>query len=276
MGVGVGFNMKNFLILALISIALTTNTSCMKKQDLENEDLGPAITPTEFTKTLISGYGSYDYNLIQPQEMNSLVTSVKIQDSISQVLEKQVLVVQNTDNQPDRFVLNMQVTREIYSDGQSSSSTHNEQITFNKSAANLAKTLADKPEPSLLLFDEFISILISFCREQSTTPTSCHRLTSNDIRLKVPTSQSSHHNCSDPNNCTISAKKIEFDLLKKFKVDQKGNPERSHYSMILSPEAPFMSRVLQLCSRGLTKFSNSNQPIVADVCYTVDNYSFGY
>lgn len=267
--------MKKFFILALVVTSLSTNTSCMKKQDLDNEDMGPAVAPTEFTKTLTEGFGVYDYNLIKPNETNSLVTSAKIQDSFSQVLEKQVLVVHNTQNLSDRFVLDLLVTREIYNNGQSSSSSHAEEVTFNKSYMSTAKTLENKPEPSLLLFDEFIAILIQFCREQSATPTSCHRLTSQEIRIKVPASQASHHGCADANNCTIGAKKIEFDLLKKFKLDQNGKPERNHYSMVLSREAPFMSRVLQLCSRGLTKFSNSNQPIVADICYTVDNYAFG-
>lgn len=265
--------MKKILILSMIALTLVYNTSCIKKDDLNSEDLGPAVEPMEFTKTLTSAFGVYDYNLIKPGEVSSLVMSYRLQDSFSQVFEKQVIDIKNVDNQPDQLVLSMQYTKVVNSGGQDQSSTSEKHIAINKTGS--LSTLADDNELPLLLFYEFIGIVSGYCRENSPVPTSCHKLTAQDLTLKVPASEASHHNCPDANNCTIPAKKIEFDLILKNQFDDNGNPIRNHYTIVLSPEVPFLSRVLQFCQRGLHKLGSSEQQVVADVCYTVDSYTFG-
>ena len=54
------------LKIALCIFVLASVTSCLKKMDLSNDELGPPIDPVELTKALGQGYGTFDYNEIKP------------------------------------------------------------------------------------------------------------------------------------------------------------------------------------------------------------------
>lgn len=271
MDMGMGLDMKKILT-SLLLISVLASASCMKKQDLDSEDLGPAVASVELTKALASGFGPYDYNDIKTNEFNNLLLTVRIQDTVTQPLEQQGITIQKKTDSADKISLELLVQTEIYSDENSSSGTRQWNIDLRK-VGSLSKTT--DPEPPNLMFKNFEYLAFGSCFNEGEFAQTCHRLNSEDIRIKVPRAAIAQHNCPDPSNCTIAAKKIEFDRVLTTQFDDKGKPIRTHFSMILSREVPFMSRLLQLCMRGVHKLGNPAQEVVAEQCYTVNNYAFG-
>lgn len=276
---------KSDLGLLFCSLALAF-PSCLKKQDLHNEDLGPAVAAIEVTKALGQGFGSYDFNEIKKNEFTSLLLTQKIQDSVTQSIEQQGITVETAMNSVDKLELDLIVQDEIYSNGQTSQSTRKWPIVINKSSQSTAEevgrmalertahTMSDAQSP-MLTFLMFETLAFGSCFDEGKYPETCHQLKSFDIRFKVPLAAANQHNCVDIMNCYIPAKQVEFDIVRKYQLDQDGNPKRTHYTVLLSPSVPFLSRVLQLCSRSVYEITNSNQKILADICYSVNNYAAG-
>lgn len=268
--------MNKCVIVFVVAILLVT-ASCLKKQNLDDDNLGPAINPLEVTKALGAGFGSYDYNEIKKNEFTSIILSQRLQDSLVQNIEQQGITVEASINSLDKLDLDLIVEDQIFSNGQSSqSSTRKWPIEIKKgtAAANAVKQRSGAQSP-LLTFLMFDTLAFGSCVNSGTYPETCHQLKSTTIQYKVPLAAANQHNCSDIMNCYIPAKKIEFDIVRKYQKDQEGKPKRTHYTLVLSPEVPFLSRVLQLCSRGIYEITSSNQKILADICYTVNNYAAG-
>ncbi len=133
---------------------------------------------------------------------------------------------------------------------------------------------ADSGEP-VFMFQLFQSLALGSCYTDGNYPETCHNLSVSDVRYQVPSTAAHQHNCSNIFQCFIDAKKIEFDLVRKYEIDSDGKPKRIHFTLILSREVPFTSRVLKYCSRTLYEISGAPQKILADLCYDVNNYTFG-
>lgn len=272
--------MKCKLLFLIFFLSLFTTTSCLKKQNLDEEDLGPALKPLEVTKALGQAFGSYNYNDIKKNEFTSLMLSQKIQDSLVQNIEQQGIAVDAVANSLEKLDLDLIVQDQTYSNGQTSQSTRKWPITIKKASAatasieNLIHEASDAQSP-MLTFLMFESLAFGSCYDSGDFPETCHQLKVSDIQFKVPIAAANQHNCVDSTNCFINARKIEFDIIRKYQKDKDGKPKRTHYTVILSPEVPFLSRVLQLCSRSIYEISNSNQKILADICYSVNNYAAG-
>ncbi len=268
-----------FMFIALVFLTLTLNTSCLKKQNLDEEDLGPAIAPAELTKAMTDGFGSLNYGNIKANEFNSYVLTQKIQDSRIDTLEQQDLTIETSVDSAAKLIMDFVVTKTKYSAGQSSQSTrkwHKEYKKESESSSLSAEfsTLADNDEPTMM-FLVFQNLAFGSCIADGVYPETCHHLEVSDFKFKVPQTASSQHQCTDPDNCFIDARKIEFDMITKNQIDKDGKPKRTHFTVILSKQVPYMSRVLQFCSRRLYDISSSQQKILADLCYNVNSYAFG-
>lgn len=272
--------MKKILLFCLSVGFLFTTTSCLKKQNLDDDNLGPAIAPMELTKTLGAGVGSYSYNDIKTNEVNTVLVSQRIQDSVVQNLEQQTITVKQVSNTVDKLSLDLIVSNEVYSGGQSSQSTYEWPHDFIKnsgsaSTASFSKQLKAADANPILMFLEFENIAFGLCYDSGDAPETCHQLVSEDIQYQVPFAAAAQYQCADATNCLIPAKKIQFDRVQKTQLDKDGKPRRTHYTVVVSGDTPFLSHVLQLCTRGIYTITNSDQKILADVCYTVNNYAFG-
>jgi hypothetical protein len=79
--------------------------------------------------------------------------------------------------------------------------------------------------------------------------------------------------CPDINNCIIDIKKIEFDMLDSGVATSDGKPYRTHYTFSVSPQLPFLSKVMSYCVRGLV--DNGNRKVLAEDCMTINSFSYG-
>jgi hypothetical protein len=79
--------------------------------------------------------------------------------------------------------------------------------------------------------------------------------------------------CPDINDCLIDIKKIEFDMLDRGVATSDGKPYRTHYTFKVSPQLPFLSKVMSYCVRGL--MDNGNRKVLAEDCMSLNNFSYG-
>jgi hypothetical protein len=273
---GMGFNMKKLFLVGLSLSFLLMTTSCLKKQDLSDDNLGPAIDSLELTKALGSAVGTYDYNDIKKNEFTSLLISQRIQDSVVTNIEQQGITVQNAVNTVDSLSLDLLIQKETYSGGQTTQSTVQWPAVFQKGSASAQSIQAKAPAPANLMFFTFEQLAFGICHNTATSPDSCHNLVVQDVQFRVPFAAAAQHNCADAGNCTISAKNIQFDRIEHDNLDKDGTQRRTHFTVIISSQVPFLSKMLQFCTRGLYEISSANQKILADMCYTVNNYAFGH
>jgi hypothetical protein len=282
MDLGMGFNMMKKLLTAGLCAGFLLTTSCLKKQNLEDDNLGEAIAPIEMTKAIGGGYGSYDYNEIKAGEFTSVRYWNRIQDSVVQNVTQQGIEVTRAVNTVDKLSMDLLVQTEIFSSSGQNSQSSTVQWTGidiekptglmaqNKSLQTKASDLAT---PNLL-FLSFEALAFGICHDEGEYPETCHNLQKTDIQYQVPVAAIAQHGCTSAANCTIAAKRVEFDRVLKTVIDKDGKPKRVHYTITLSPNVPFMSRMLEYCTRALYEMTNTDQKLLADVCYTVNNYKF--
>jgi hypothetical protein len=285
------------LVYFLIFLSLATSTSCLKKQNLDDDDLGPVIDAESMTKAMTEGFGSLDYTVIKPNEFSSYVLSQKIQDSYLETIEQQDLTINKITDTADSLTLDLILSKIKYSGGQTSQGAPREwQQVFSKSSntdtskqssdthtddtrALLAQstqgvqamTDVDAPE---FLFQLFQAYAFFGCRAEGSYPTTCYKLNFSDFKFPVPQTAFAQHGCSQDQDCTIDARRIEFDMLTP-ELDKDGKQIRVHHTFILSAQVPYLSRVLQYCKRSLYDVSNQPQKVLAEICYNINNYAFG-
>lgn len=274
--------MKKILAVSLCAGFLLTS-SCLKKQNLDDDNLGEPIAPLEMTKAIGTGYGSYDYNEMKAGEFTNFREWNRLQDSVVQNVRQQGIEVTRAVNTVDSLTMDLLVQTELFSSsGQTAQSTTRQWLNAIiskseglavQSTKNVKSDDYDPTEPTLMFLD-FASYAFGICHDSGSRPETCHNLSVTDIQYPVPIAAIAQHNCPDANNCTIAAKRVEFDRVLKTVLTDEGKPTRIHYSLVLSPNVPFMSRILESCSRAVYTLSSNGQKLLADMCKTVNNYRF--
>lgn len=275
-------NIKKNILYTLIFAGIFFGASCLKKQNLEEESLGFSVPPQEIAAALESGFGELDYNQIKVNEKSSIILTQAIQDGSPQTLEQQDITIQSVTNAPSYLQLDFLAKTIQYSGGSTNEDIRVWNKVFTKYSGyafaaqnSQINAQSDLDEP-LFMFQIIQNLALGSCYEDSSSyPESCHNLQVSDVNYKVPPIAANQHGCADIHNCFIPAKRIEFDLVQKYNLESDGKPKRIHYTLVLSPHVPFNSRVLKYCSRTLYDIPGIPQKVLADLCYTVNNYTFG-
>ena len=257
---------------------LAFNTSCLKKQDLNKEDLGPAFTHQELSKAMADGFGTLDYGSIKANEFSTFVLTQRIQDSFMQTVEQQDMTITKSTITAEKLTLDMVVARTVFSGGQSlpqAPRAWTEVFNFSSmQSESVVNTKSDIQRPTYL-FLYFQYFAFGSCNAEGDSAESCYGLTTTDLKYRVPPAATEQHGCSSSSDCFINARKIEYDTISKTQVDKDGKARRTHFTFVLSKEVPFLFRVLQFCQRGLYEVTNSQQKVVVDQCFDIANYTFG-
>jgi hypothetical protein len=269
--------------IALVSIftAILFGASCLKKQNLEEDNLSIPIPGEQIAAAISEGYGPINYNDMKPNEVSSLVLTQAIQDSSPQTLEQQDVTIQSINNTATQLELNVIATTTKYSGAQTSQSTRAWNRIFKKysgfalSMNPEAQAQALEANEPMYMFQIIQNLALGSCYDEGSYPETCHNLAVTDLNYKVPTAAAYQHACADIHNCYVKAKRVEFDLIRKYELESDGKPKRIHYTLILSKEVPFSSKVLRYCTRSLYDIPNVPQKVLADLCYNVNNYTFG-
>lgn len=249
--------------------------------NLQDEALGDTVAPEQVAAALGDGFGIIDYNDIKVNEKSSIVLSQTIQDGAVQVLEQQDVTVLSVNNNPSTLELGVLSRILQYSGGNTTETSRIWNKIFYKYSGfafsmsqNAQSTATDVGEP-MYMFQVLQNLALGSCYDDGNYPETCHNLVVTDINYKVPSAAAYQHSCTDIYNCLIKAKRVEFDLVRKYELESDGKPKRIHYTLILSKQVPFTSRVLRYCTRTLYEIPGATQKILADLCYNVNNYTFG-
>lgn len=273
--------LKKNIVLTIVLSAIFFGASCLKKQNLEEENLGSVVPPEQIAAALGDGFGLIDYNEMKVNEKSSIVLSQTIQDGATQVLEQQDVTIQSINNNSSTLELTVLAQTLKYSGGRTTDTSRVWNKVFTKysgyafSMNQDARTTATDVDEPMYMFQIIQNLALGSCYDDGNYPETCHNLVVTPMDYKVPSSSAYQHACTDVFNCYIKAKKIEFDLVRKYELESDGKPKRIHYTLILTQQAPFTSKLLSYCSRSLYDIPGATQKILADLCYDVNNYTFG-
>jgi hypothetical protein len=260
--------MKNALIVLLVICATLFNTSCLKKQNLNDDNLGPAIEAQALTEAISTGLGPYSYKQIKKGELSSFILTQTIQDIRTMTIEQQDLTIRDVAVTDDFVKLDSFVTKLKYN-GNQTATTSREWTDYWPPAS-----VQQAEERPTYLFQNLEMLAFYSCVNSGKYPETCHQLQVTDFKYRVPVTAASQHNCPDIYECYVDARQIEFDAVSLAVIDKDGKPKRTHYTIIVSKDVPFLSKMLMYCTRSIYEMRDS-QKILADVCATVNSYAAG-
>lgn len=269
-------------MIGLIFAGIMFGASCLKKTDLQVEDLGALAAPDDIASALGNAFGPINYNDMKPNETSSIMVSQKIQDSTTQNIQQQDVTLLALNNQPNYLQIKSRALMTNFTSAGNVTDEREWDQYFQKYSGFAFMTSNQTHQSSGVQLNEpfftfmFVqSLALTSCDPSGSYPESCYSLSVNDVDYRVPANSASQHGCADQFNCYIKAKKIEFDQLLQYKTDSNGKPHRVHHSFIISQSVPFTARVLEYCTRSLYDIDGVEQKVLADICYRVNKYSFG-
>lgn len=78
-------------------------------------------------------------------------------------------------------------------------------------------------------------------------------------------------NCLDIPGCLIKVHRVSFDMV----FWENGKPDRVHWDLVMSDEAPFLAAMLDRCVTGLAQLSGDQGSILVKQCVPVLNFRYG-
>lgn len=256
MGMGMGLDMNRVISLALLPLLMT---ACLKKQDLDDPQVGPAMSPDEVTQSMMSDVGAFGLDEMKQGEYSSMVQSQIIEEtSVKQLFQQDVYVDKVSTVNGDK---SYELLLNLIDKTDSSNSGYG--IPFQILSSNDLR----KPESPLILFYEFTQMSLLGCRQTGVT---CHNLkVSNGVFLLPP--ELSHESiCTNKDHCEVKIKSINLDMLK---TNSDGSKRKVNYTFLVAPQLPFLSRVLKYCERTVVKANPRNY--LQEICLNVTNFRVG-
>lgn len=286
MGLGMGFSMKNnYRTLLAFLVSCTLLHACMKKQDLDSQDLGPAINSDELQNKMSDSIGNLNYSVINKNEISTFTATTIFEETQINKRYKQDLFVTNVVETPLKLTIDFLFNKQDFANSESSLSNQPYQMVIeatNTTAQNLAtaanipralaknvRAMGDAPVP-FFLYRAYAYFALQGCREDKVT---CHNLKTETSKMYLRPELASPKVCPDTSNCLIDIKKVEFDMLDGAVATSDGKPYRTHYTFTVSPQLPFLSKVMSYCVRGL--MDNGNRKVLAEDCMSINNFSYG-
>ncbi len=252
--------MKNILITLSAVLVLGLNISCLKKQNLEEQNLGPVVAAKDVQQAMGDAVGVLDFGKIKVNEFSSVLSTITLEDSQNIKRFKQDLRVKSIVNTQTEFSINFIHSMENFLQTE---------LSFTNIERKYDPFNPTKSDPLLLPILYYFTGK-DYCKEDKVT---CHNLTVAPTKVNLNPSLVDTTICPDSQTCQVSARKIEFDLLDSKELNDQGNPSRSHYTFIVAGQLPFLSKVLQYCVRGLMPYGN--RKVLAENCVFVNSINTG-
>ncbi|MBC7456735.1 MAG: hypothetical protein H7235_00540, partial [Bdellovibrionaceae bacterium] len=131
----------------------------------------------------------------------------------------------------------------------------------------------DAYRPSYL-FLTLMNLAYNTCYNDGEEPQICYKLQVTDSKKLAPPAAVEHLGCSEAASCFINIRTIEFDNVYSKSLYNDGSARQVHYTIVVSKDAPMLSKLIKYCARTLYDVEHS-QKVVATTCYNVTNFSFG-
>ncbi|MGZ3781894.1 MAG: hypothetical protein ACXVCY_14680 [Pseudobdellovibrionaceae bacterium] len=294
---------KNWKKITLVLVSSSTMLSCIK--DPVEEPIIPT-TPAALQSALADGWGHADPATMQPNDFLFQETEQKIETDPNPfyVLQEGITISKKDETSTDYIYTFLYQTRVIKRDQESPAATREDHRTVakpNASAAtmvtssdpmnfikplqrNTIKAMAEDYQMTLG-FEKLYSLayactksaaLDKYCKDQlkvESCEIECSNLKSTEQTVPAPDLIKAQDNCAGYENCTLHTKKISFDWTIALKNGQTIEKQKVNYSVILSPDLPFFSRMTEYCYRQLVTVQN--QKLLVNTCTKLKNFKKG-
>ena len=98
--------MKLFILLTAL-IIVTTQTSCIEKQNLEDSSLGPAVDAASVEKAMNESTGELNLYDAKKNELNAIAFSTTLENTQNYKIFNQILLVDSVIDTADTFTINL-------------------------------------------------------------------------------------------------------------------------------------------------------------------------
>lgn len=270
-----------FLVLIFLTIS-----SCLKKQNLEESNLGPSIDAATVEKVMSDGFGDFNLNDLNVNEYSSTTNTATYEDSQTIKVSTKSITYKNTTYTASETTLSFIYSKVDHINSQNSFSNLQYDLKFARTALQQSSyKLTDLNSSQLQIKNEILTQSVDspfflflayaqFTFDECKTPNvSCYNFVSQDYTIKLAEPLADSRICADTTNCIIPAKTIEFDTVDHNIIQSDGKPTRTHYKFMVSNALPFLSRVLKFCARGLVDYDS--RKVLLEQCYIVNNFTVG-
>lgn len=257
---------KNLKTAGILLSFAVLSTSCMKKEGFENQN-GPVVAATAVQSALLNAWGNVDPATIAKGEFVYTEKTQSIEGMPAKLVMQDAITVSNrkVTTQEIEYTLIHQ-TNEII-DGQSKVSTKEETLTIpNTSSAVTTQQLGIINLQSLLYA----------CEKAEKWDVTCHNLKVFEQKEPAPELVKKQTNCAGLPNCQITKKYVSFDLvLKTPMANGQTVEEKVNYKVGISPDVPYLSRMMDFCFKGLVNAGSPPAPYLVTICDKVENFKAG-
>lgn len=305
MDLGLGLDMIKNVKSHVLILSLLAGTSCLKPPALD-EDNGPQASSVEVQEAILNAWNNADFNTTRKGEFLYIEQDNRISTLEPRVVYKEGSEVKsrtvNNAEQTISYKFEIQAS-EIEGNGSFKPITvmeddltvpittptvtippvqSQQKAIFPDSVEALQKSMAkgsvglysSAPRNHFLAVYTIQNMLLA-CVKDKDWDVSCHNLEVVKGVRPPPIGVASQPNCGGISNCLVNYTKIAFDLVVNLTDTTTGetHPERVHYELVLSPDVPYLSRLLDFCYQGMVP--TQGQKVLVKMCNKVKNFVQG-
>lgn len=275
--------------------------SCLETPELSNDD-GPQASVEEVQTALVQAWGDADPGSIALKEFRFLEREQRIQDYSPRLVyqegfsitERKIAPNPGNPQENDIYYKGIHQTNEI-SDGESKFSSREENFAVAcvpgltcPLPSNETLTASSVIRPQAVVFGvEVILGLMQSCVKDASFVKACQEAKADACDLRchnlnvaeeirpAPPLVAQQANCAGLPHCEIRVRKVSFDLVVEIKVADSTERQKITYNIGVSPDVPYLSRLMDYCYRGLVKIPSSSQRVLVEICDKVKNFNWG-
>lgn len=287
----------------LTVVAVGCTLSCVRQPNLEDENVPASVTDVQ--DALISAWGFPSPLTMKKGDFLYQETDQKIETDVARVtLQEGVTVFDVTEpaDHPDDYLYNFVYQTKVIKNNEEQTSSRNYQVYVSKKedmALAVAQSVLKpqslvKPDLQTMSDDLHLTFGISrvealayacqktpeldkYCKETlkvDSCRVQCSNLKVTDETRPAPDLMKAQANCAGLPNCSLKIKKVSFDWSIILTVGSTSETQKVNYNVALSPDLPFLSRLVDYCSRGLYQVSSA-QKVLVTTCTRMKNHVKG-
>lgn len=268
----------------VVLLSLLVTTSCMKKL-ADSDDDGPAVSAESVQDSLIQAWGDVDPATIQKNEFAYFEREQKIQDEDPVTILQEGITVSDRQVGSDEIVYTLLHQINDLSNGSSKLSTTEEQVSVDLSGTSAMKEMAlaaqslnkeDSGVQQTALGVQTMQSLVTACVKDTDWDVECHNLQYSETTRPAPDLVKDQANCLGLPDCQIRVRNVSFDLVLNVKNDDgTTSRQKVQYWVAVSPDVPYLSRLMDFCYRGLVDVPSLGQKVLVQTCSYVKNFKPG-
>jgi|GEM_PF-5700312 hypothetical protein len=291
--------MKYLLILCCTTLL----TSCLKDPEVTNDD-GVQSESVKVGTAVVNAWGTDDplsigYNeqvsINYTQEFLGYPTRVNLQESFTAIGKDATSVEKQT------IFAFAHRTNEIDADGNSKISTTTKYLPVHGRTDDVeptaAETLLDSmaaraagdihaQASEIAIIGTFkVLALLSSCElddedkkacdaQKVQCSQRCYNLNVSQETVAPPAAVQARANCGGVPDCQINLKKVSFDIIMETKQGSTTQKTKVSRWVSIYQDAPYVSKLMENCYRGLVKIPNSSQRVLATLCDRVVDFRY--